>query len=99
MTQVVNSQMFLVIVFIFVNRYMLDRKSAVHVSARVQDLFFIMAVSNSCMDPLVYGSYIIDPRTLKRTIRKIFCIHVSPSEIPGMSILVLSKSVKTSIIA
>uniref|UniRef100_A0A2H1V312 SFRICE_012108 n=1 Tax=Spodoptera frugiperda TaxID=7108 RepID=A0A2H1V312_SPOFR len=63
--------------------YMLDRKSAVHVSARVQDLFFIMAVSNSCMDPLVYGSYIIDPRTFKRTIRKIFCIHVSPSEIPG----------------
>ncbi|KAH9630520.1 hypothetical protein HF086_003544 [Spodoptera exigua] len=62
--------------------YMLDRKSAVHVSARVQDLFFIMAVSNSCMDPLVYGSYIIDPRTFKRTIRKIFCIHVSPSEIP-----------------
>ncbi|CAH0687871.1 unnamed protein product [Spodoptera exigua] len=66
--------------------YMLDRKSAVHVSARVQDLFFIMAVSNSCMDPLVYGSYIIDPRTFKRTIRKIFCIHVSPSEIPGPSV-------------
>ncbi|XP_075979596.1 adipokinetic hormone/corazonin-related peptide receptor variant I-like [Anticarsia gemmatalis] len=65
--------------------YMIDRKSAEHVSARVQDLFFIMAVSNSCMDPLVYGSYIIDPRTLKRTIRKIFCIHVSPSEIPGIT--------------
>ncbi|XP_047029541.1 adipokinetic hormone/corazonin-related peptide receptor variant I-like [Helicoverpa zea] len=65
--------------------YMLDRKSAVHVSARVQDLFFIMAVSNSCMDPLVYGSYIIDPRTFKRTIRKLFCIHVSPSDIPGIT--------------
>ncbi|CAB3244037.1 unnamed protein product [Arctia plantaginis] len=65
--------------------YMLDRKSAVHVSARVQDLFFIMAVSNSCMDPLVYGSYIIDPRIMKRTLRKIFCLHVSPSEIPGIN--------------
>ncbi|XP_060804633.1 adipokinetic hormone/corazonin-related peptide receptor variant I-like [Amyelois transitella] len=65
--------------------YMLDWQSAAHVSARVQDLFFIMAVSNSCMDPLVYGSYTLDPRTFTRTARKIFCIHASPSEIPGIS--------------
>ncbi|XP_052758505.1 adipokinetic hormone/corazonin-related peptide receptor variant I-like [Galleria mellonella] len=65
--------------------YMVDRHSAQHVSARVQDLFFIMAVSNSCMDPLVYGSYTLDPRTFTRTARKIFCIHPKPMEIPGIS--------------
>ncbi|KAM3961681.1 neuropeptide receptor A28 [Aphomia sociella] len=65
--------------------YMVDRHSAQHVAARVQDLFFIMAVSNSCMDPLVYGSYTIDPRTFTRTARKIFCIHPKPTEIPGIS--------------
>ncbi|XP_063830199.1 adipokinetic hormone/corazonin-related peptide receptor variant I-like [Ostrinia nubilalis] len=65
--------------------YMLDRQSAEHVSARLQDLFFIMAVSNSCMDPLVYGTYTLDPRTLTRTARKIFCIHAPHSEIPGIS--------------
>ncbi|XP_053611984.2 adipokinetic hormone/corazonin-related peptide receptor variant I-like [Plodia interpunctella] len=71
--------------------YMVDWQSASHVSARVQDLFFIMAVSNSCMDPLVYGSYTLDPRTFTRAARKIFCIHASPSEIPGISGTRLSK--------
>ncbi|KAL0870462.1 hypothetical protein ABMA27_005457 [Loxostege sticticalis] len=69
--------------------YMLDRQSAEHVSARVQDLFFIMAVSNSCMDPLVYGTYALDLRTLTKTMRKIFCIHTRPSEIPA-SVIILS---------
>ncbi|CAG4935058.1 unnamed protein product [Colias eurytheme] len=55
--------------------YMFDRESAMLVSARVQDLFFIMAVSNSCMDPLVYGSYTLDMNIINRTFRKIFCIH------------------------
>ncbi|XP_041980433.1 gonadotropin-releasing hormone II receptor-like [Aricia agestis] len=55
--------------------YMLDRQSAVHVPARVQDLFFIMAVSNSCMDPLVYGSYTLDKNLVYKTLRKIFCGH------------------------
>ncbi|RVE54277.1 hypothetical protein evm_001104 [Chilo suppressalis] len=63
--------------------YMLDRQSAEHVSAKVQDLFFIMAVSNSCMDPLVYGSYTLEPSTFTRTLRKIFCIHTRPTVIPG----------------
>ncbi|CAH0725002.1 unnamed protein product, partial [Brenthis ino] len=53
--------------------YMLDRKSAVHVSARVQDMFFIMAVSNSCMDPLVYGSYTLDMKTINKKLKSIFC--------------------------
>nr|ALM88324.1 neuropeptide receptor A28 [Chilo suppressalis] len=65
--------------------YMLDRQSAEHVSAKVQDLFFIMAVSNSCMDPLVYGSYTLEPSTFTRTLRKIFCIHTRPTVIPGIS--------------
>ena len=52
---------------------MLDRESAVHVSARVQDIFFIMAVSNSCMDPLVYGSYTLDMKTINKKLKSVFC--------------------------
>ncbi|XP_055632256.1 adipokinetic hormone/corazonin-related peptide receptor variant I-like isoform X2 [Toxorhynchites rutilus septentrionalis] len=37
--------------------YMFDRESAVKVDGAVQDGLFLMAVSNSCMNPLVYGSY------------------------------------------
>ncbi|XP_013183626.2 adipokinetic hormone/corazonin-related peptide receptor variant I, partial [Amyelois transitella] len=65
--------------------YMVDWQSASHVSARIQDLFFIMAVSNSCMNPLVYGSYTLDPQIFRRTVRKIFCVHDSPTEIPVKS--------------
>jgi hypothetical protein len=36
---------------------MFDRESATLVDGRVQDALFIMAVSNSCMNPLVYGTY------------------------------------------
>lgn len=67
----------------FLFRYMLDRESAVHVSARLQDIFFIMAVSNSCMDPLVYGSYTLDFRKILKTMRKIFCVHNNPPDVPG----------------
>jgi hypothetical protein len=41
---------------------MFDRDSAQQVDSRVQDALFIMAVSNSCMNPLVYGSYAINFR-------------------------------------
>ncbi|XP_053611531.1 adipokinetic hormone/corazonin-related peptide receptor variant I-like [Plodia interpunctella] len=64
--------------------YMVDRNSAVHVSPRIQDMFFIMAVSNSCMDPLVYGSYAFDLRAFTKTFRKIFC-NVNPTDIPVIS--------------
>ncbi|XP_047004899.1 vasopressin V2 receptor-like [Schistocerca americana] len=37
--------------------YMFDRESAKKVDQRLQDALFIMAVSNSCVNPLVYGSY------------------------------------------
>lgn len=36
---------------------MFDRESASKVDQAVQDGLFIMAVSNSCMNPLIYGSY------------------------------------------
>lgn len=36
---------------------MFDRESASKVDNAVQDGLFIMAVSNSCMNPLIYGSY------------------------------------------
>lgn len=38
---------------------MFDRESAARVDTTIQDSFFIMAVSNSCMNPLVYGTYAI----------------------------------------
>ncbi|CAK1542074.1 unnamed protein product [Leptosia nina] len=55
--------------------YMFDRESALNVSSRVQDLFFIMAVSNSCMDPLVYGSFTLDMDILQIILKKAFCLH------------------------
>lgn len=41
---------------------MFDRESAEKVDPRLQDALFIMAVSNSCMNPLVYGSYALNFR-------------------------------------
>lgn len=43
--------------FIQYIRYMIDRETAEQVDGAVQDGLFLMAVSNSCMNPLVYGSY------------------------------------------
>ncbi|XP_063215519.1 adipokinetic hormone/corazonin-related peptide receptor variant I-like [Bacillus rossius redtenbacheri] len=42
--------------------YTFDRESAQQVDTNLQDALFIMAVSNSCMNPLVYGSYAINFR-------------------------------------
>ncbi|XP_020712343.2 adipokinetic hormone/corazonin-related peptide receptor variant I-like [Athalia rosae] len=42
--------------------YMFDRESAMRVDASVQDGLFIMAVGNSCANPLVYGSYVVNFR-------------------------------------
>ncbi|KAK9752136.1 7 transmembrane receptor (rhodopsin family) [Popillia japonica] len=39
--------------------YMFDWDSAAKVPTSLQDALFMMAVSNSCMNPLVYGSYAI----------------------------------------
>lgn len=41
---------------------MFDRKSAEQVDSLLQDALFMMAVSNSCMNPLVYGSYAMNLR-------------------------------------
>ncbi|XP_011500125.1 PREDICTED: gonadotropin-releasing hormone II receptor-like isoform X1 [Ceratosolen solmsi marchali] len=40
--------------------YVIDKKSAQRVNEMVQESLFIMAVGNSCANPLVYGSYAID---------------------------------------
>ncbi|XP_044019995.1 gonadotropin-releasing hormone II receptor-like isoform X1 [Aphidius gifuensis] len=42
--------------------YTIDRPSAEKVDSRIQEFLFLMAVSNSCANPLVYGSYAIDFR-------------------------------------
>ena len=38
-------------------RYMFDRENAAKLNPDVQEGLFIMAVANSCVNPLVYGSH------------------------------------------
>ncbi|CAH0725110.1 unnamed protein product, partial [Brenthis ino] len=68
--------------------YMVDRDSASRISPQVQDLLFAMAVSNSCMNPLVYGSYAL---RLSGMIQKIFksscCWSNAASDSAGASSL------------
>ncbi|XP_033225943.1 gonadotropin-releasing hormone II receptor-like [Belonocnema kinseyi] len=40
--------------------YIVDRQSAQQVDQEYQEALFIMAVGNSCANPLVYGSYAVD---------------------------------------
>ncbi|CAH0553561.1 unnamed protein product [Brassicogethes aeneus] len=40
--------------------YMFDRDSAKRLPDWLQDTFFMMVVSNSCMNPIVYGSYVLN---------------------------------------
>ncbi|XP_076041535.1 adipokinetic hormone/corazonin-related peptide receptor variant I-like isoform X2 [Oratosquilla oratoria] len=42
--------------------YTFDHEGALNVDKRLQNAFFIMAVSNSCVNPLVYGSYTVNFR-------------------------------------
>lgn len=39
------------------NRYIIDKESASKVNTNVQDGLFLMAVSNSCLNPLIYSTY------------------------------------------
>ncbi|NP_001127745.1 neuropeptide receptor A29 [Bombyx mori] len=64
--------------------YMVDRESASKVSRRIQDLLFAMAVSNSCMNPLVYGSYTLDIRGALRRFLKKCCSSTTP-EVKGQA--------------
>ncbi|CAH0587870.1 unnamed protein product [Chrysodeixis includens] len=74
--------------------YMIDRQSASRVSPRVQDLLFVMAVSNSCMNPLVYGSYTLDLKgLLRRLLKKTCCNSSAASDIMGKIFVLLILSV------
>ncbi|XP_064095655.1 uncharacterized protein LOC135207759 [Macrobrachium nipponense] len=42
--------------------YMFDKQGAEQVQTSFQDALFIMAVSNSCVNPIVYGTYTINLR-------------------------------------
>ncbi|KAJ8918060.1 hypothetical protein NQ315_011517 [Exocentrus adspersus] len=42
--------------------YMFDREGAEKLPEWLQDTFFMMVVSNSCMNPIVYGSYVFTCR-------------------------------------
>ncbi|XP_075979537.1 adipokinetic hormone/corazonin-related peptide receptor variant I-like [Anticarsia gemmatalis] len=66
--------------------YMIDRQSASRVSPKVQDLLFVMAVSNSCMNPLVYGSYTLDLKgVIRRLLKKTCCTSSAASDTIGNS--------------
>ncbi|CAK1542383.1 unnamed protein product [Leptosia nina] len=66
--------------------YMVDRESASRVPPRVQDLLFAMAVSNSCMNPLVYGTYTLRVNgSLQRLLKNICCMSGSGSDTLGTS--------------
>lgn len=54
---------------------MFDRESAEKVANWLQDALFMMAVSNSCMNPLVYGSYAMN---LRRECWRCLCCTLCP---------------------
>ncbi|XP_050665091.1 adipokinetic hormone/corazonin-related peptide receptor variant I-like [Leptidea sinapis] len=55
--------------------YMFDRSSASRVPSQLQELLFAMAVSNSCMNPLVYGTYTLRlNRSLQRILANLCCL-------------------------
>lgn len=56
--------------FVMTMWYMIDKKSAQNVDEGVQEFLFMFAVSNSCANPLVYGTYAIN---LKRECQNCFC--------------------------
>ncbi|GLV31176.1 Adipokinetic hormone receptor [Carabus blaptoides fortunei] len=61
--------------------YMFDRESAAKVANWIQDALFMMAVSNSCMNPMVYGSYAMNFR--KECSRCLGCWIMCPQDSPS----------------
>ncbi|GIY07156.1 hypothetical protein CDAR_56561, partial [Caerostris darwini] len=49
--------------------YLFDAKSAESLDTRIQSFLFMFPVFNSCVNPLVYGSYIFD---FKGSLKKLF---------------------------
>ncbi|GIY32900.1 g_PROTEIN_RECEP_F1_2 domain-containing protein [Caerostris extrusa] len=49
--------------------YLFDSKSAESLDTRIQSFLFMFAVFNSCINPLVYGSYIFD---FKGSLKRLF---------------------------
>lgn len=46
---------------VFLCRYMFDRSTAERILPPfIQDVCFMMVVSNSCMNPIIYGSFVMD---------------------------------------
>lgn len=52
--------------------YLFDPVSADKVDSRIQSSLFMFAVSNSCVNPLVYGSYVLN---FKDMFKRCFCRH------------------------
>ncbi|XP_054715563.1 adipokinetic hormone/corazonin-related peptide receptor variant I-like [Uloborus diversus] len=52
--------------------YLFDPVSADKVDSRIQSSLFMFAVSNSCVNPLVYGSYVLN---FKQMFKRCLCRH------------------------
>ncbi|CAG5058999.1 unnamed protein product [Parnassius apollo] len=73
--------------------YMVDRSSASRVSPQLQDMLFAMAVSNSCMNPIVYGSYALrSNETIQELLKKTCCWLTSPTMDTGNTGLTTHKN-------
>lgn len=71
--------------------YMFDPNGAQEVDAQLQSALFMFAVSNSCVNPLVYGSYAIN---LKQLFRR--CYNRTRSSMGFSRQTVLSTTIKTT---
>ncbi|XP_058809240.1 adipokinetic hormone/corazonin-related peptide receptor variant I-like isoform X3 [Phymastichus coffea] len=71
--------------------YVIDNESAKSVNYMVQESLFIMAVGNSCANPLVYGSYAID-------FKKEFCrcFQSFTSRQPNVDVNIIQPSLGTN---
>ncbi|XP_056640774.1 adipokinetic hormone/corazonin-related peptide receptor variant I-like [Diorhabda sublineata] len=72
--------------------YMIDRESAERLPEWIQETFFIMVVTNSCANPIIYGSYII---TCKKKRKYVACFDKKQNCINGGSAITKSTGVRT----
>lgn len=67
----------------------MDRESAKKVDQRLQDASFLMAVVNSCANPLVYGSFAVD---LKKECCRCFLPYSSDMDRPQIAVRLIHRN-------
>ncbi|XP_023314623.1 gonadotropin-releasing hormone II receptor-like isoform X1 [Trichogramma pretiosum] len=70
--------------------YVIDKQSAKEVDELLQESLFIMAVGNSCANPLVYGSYAID---LKKECCRCFLPCTTASRRSNVDVHLIQRSI------